>query len=96
MVEVDIRLDHYDRCYHPGDVVSGVVVVSSDSRASHNGIKLVVEGVVNLRLSPRSVGLFEAFYSSLKPMEVMNYSIEVCSSGRLPKGETEIPFEFEL
>ncbi|ETO25717.1 hypothetical protein RFI_11421 [Reticulomyxa filosa] len=96
MVDVNIRLDHYDRCYYPNDTVSGVVVVSSDSRASHNGIKLSVEGVVNLRLSPRSVGLFEAFYSSLKPMEVMSYNIEVAPSGKLPKGDTELPFEFEL
>ena len=40
---------------------------------NYNGIKLNVEGQVTLQLSARSVGLFEAFYSSLKPVQVMNY-----------------------
>jgi len=96
MVDVEIKLDRYDRCYFPGDTVSGVVIVRSDSKISHQGIKLQVEGAVNLQLSARSVGLFEAFYSSIKPMELVNYGITICSPGKIPKGETELPFEFDL
>mmetsp|Transcript_73206 Transcript_73206/g.89846 ORF Transcript_73206/g.89846 Transcript_73206/m.89846 type:complete len:303 (-) Transcript_73206:60-968(-) len=96
MVDVEIKLDRYDRCYCPGDVVTGVVIVRSESRSSHSGIKLKVEGAVNLQLSARSVGLFEAFYSSIKPIELITYSINVSSSGKINKGETEYPFEFEL
>lgn len=96
MVDVEIKLDKYDRCYFPGDTVSGVVIVRSDSKISHQGISLNVEGAVNLQLSARSVGLFEAFYSSIKPMELINYAITICSAGKIPKGETELPFEFDL
>ncbi|ETO24275.1 hypothetical protein RFI_12882 [Reticulomyxa filosa] len=78
------------------ETVSGVVVVSTEGKISHNGIKLLVEGVVNLRLSPRSVGLFETLQGALRPMELMSYNIEVASGDRLPKGKTELPFEFEL
>merc|ERR1712218_269028 len=96
MGDIEIKLDQYDRCYFPGDTVSGVVIVRSDSKISHQGIKLQVEGAVNLQLSARSVGLFEAFYSSIKPMELVNYGITICSPGKIPKGETELPFEFDL
>jgi len=96
MVDVEIRLDKYDRCYYPGDTVSGVVFVRSDSKISHQGIKLQVEGSVNLQLSARSVGLFEAFYSNIKPQELINYGITICGPSKIPKGETELPFEFDL
>lgn len=37
----------------------------------------VVEGSVNLQLSARSIGLLEAFYSSMKPIQLLYYEIEV-------------------
>ena len=43
-----------------------MVVVQSRSDLHHQGITLTVEGNVSLQLSAKSVGLFEAFYSSLK------------------------------
>ena len=47
-------------------MLSGVVVVTSKSDVAHQGITLTVDGSVNLQLSSKSVGLFEAFYNSLK------------------------------
>jgi vacuolar protein sorting-associated protein 26C len=76
--------------------VSGVVVVKSNSSVSHNGIQLRLHGEVTLQLSAKSVGLFEAFYSSLKPVQLCDYVVTVAKSGRLPKGTTALPFEFEL
>eukprot|EP01083_Nonionella_stella_P083656 231373_1 len=96
MADVEIKLDRYDRCYSPGDTVSGVIIVRSDSKLSHQGIKLQVCGTVDLQLSARAVGLFEAFYNSIKPMELISYDITVSEAGRLPKGVTELPFEFDL
>lgn len=34
-----------------------------------------MEGNVGLQLSAKSVGLFEAFYNSVKPIQLMFYSI---------------------
>ena len=42
------------------------------------------------------MGLFEAFYSSMKPVVLLNYNFEVQSGTKLPNGVTELPFEFEL
>mmetsp|Transcript_3309 Transcript_3309/g.4552 ORF Transcript_3309/g.4552 Transcript_3309/m.4552 type:complete len:306 (+) Transcript_3309:62-979(+) len=95
-MSLDIRLKKVDRIYHPGDVVRGVVVVSTKGRMSHNGIKLVLEGSVQLQLSAKSVGLFEAFYNSVKPIQLIFYSIEAAPPGKFEDGDTEIPFEFKL
>ncbi len=46
--------------------MSGIVVVNSRQEVQHQGIYLAMEGAVSLQLSAKSVGLFEAFYNSLK------------------------------
>ena len=52
--------------FHPQELVAGIVVVNSKQEVQHQGIYLAMEGVVSLQLSAKSVGLFEAFYNSLK------------------------------
>jgi len=96
MSALEINLKRVDRIYHPGDKVEGVVVVSSKGKTAHNGIKLVMEGNVSLQLSAKSVGLFEAFYTSVKPIQLLFYSIDLVKPGKFEEGETEIPFEFTL
>ncbi|XP_061104852.1 vacuolar protein sorting-associated protein 26C isoform X2 [Conger conger] len=55
-----------------------------------------MEGIVNLQLSSKSVGVFEAFYNSVKPIQLITSNIEVVKPGKVPGGKTEIPFEFPL
>lgn len=95
-MSVEIRLKRADRVYRPGDLVSGVVVVSSKGKLSHSGISLLMEGSVQLQLSAKSIGLFEAFYNSIKPVQLLYYSVTIAESGDLPDGVTELPFEFLL
>ncbi|CAL1543446.1 unnamed protein product [Lymnaea stagnalis] len=96
MAELDIRLKKVNKIYKEGDVIAGVVVVQSKGELQHQGITLIMEGMVNLQLSAKSVGLFEAFYNSLKPIQLLNYTLEVAKPGKLPNGKTEIPFEVPL
>ena len=93
---MEIRLERVDRIYRTGEKVRGVVVISRSGSMSHSGITMKVEGVIKLQLSARSVGLFEAFYSSIKPMVLLDYEIDVASPGRVPDGVTEFPFEFDM
>ena len=65
------------------DIVKGVIVVQSRGELPHNGITLSMDGVVNLQLSAKSVGVFEAFYNSLKPIQLVNYSLEIAKPGKL-------------
>uniref|UniRef100_A0A8C9LG23 Vacuolar protein sorting-associated protein 26C n=1 Tax=Pavo cristatus TaxID=9049 RepID=A0A8C9LG23_PAVCR len=79
-----------------GEILSGVVVITSKDTVQHQGISLTMEGSVNLQLSAKSVGVFEAFYNSVKPIQIINSTIEMVKPGKLPSGKTEIPFEFPL
>ncbi|KAG3256632.1 VPS26C [Ictidomys tridecemlineatus] len=77
-------------------MLSGVVVVSSKDSVHHQGVSLTMEGTVNLQLHAKSVGVFEAFYNSVKPIQIINSTIEMVKPGKFPSGKTEIPFEFPL
>jgi len=93
---MSVRLERVDRIYRTGERVRGVVVIQRSGSMSHSGITMKVEGVIKLQLSARSVGLFEAFYSSIKPMVLLDYEIDVAKPGKVPDGVTEFPFEFEM
>jgi len=95
-VTMDVVLKRADKVYRDGDLVKGVVVIKSKDSFSHQGISLSIDGNVSLQLSAKSVGLFEAFYNSLKPIQLVQYNVELGKSGKMPKGETEIPFEIPL
>ncbi|CAH3104545.1 unnamed protein product [Porites lobata] len=96
MATLEIRLKRVNKIYYEGDIVKGVIVVQSRGELTHNGITLTMEGAVNLQLSAKSVGVFEAFYNSLKPIQLVNYSLEIAKPGKLPNGKTELPFEIPL
>ncbi|KAL5019852.1 hypothetical protein ScPMuIL_002744 [Solemya velum] len=96
---LDIRLKKINKIYREGDIVAGVVVIEThgvSGEVQHQGVTLTMEGLVTLQLSAKSVGLFEAFYNSLKPITLVNNSLEVAKPGKFPGGKTEIPFEFPL
>ncbi|XP_071184774.1 vacuolar protein sorting-associated protein 26C isoform X2 [Salvelinus alpinus] len=93
---LDIRLKRANKVYHEGEVLAGVVAIVSKEAVQHQGITLTMEGIVNLQLSSKSVGVFEAFYNSVKPIQLITSNIEVVKQGKVPGGKTEIPFEFPL
>lgn len=77
-------------------MVSGVVVIKNKSSTEHRGVTIAMTGGVQLQLSAKTVGLFDAFYNSLKPIVVLDQTATIARSGKLPAGVTEHPFEFEL
>ena len=96
MAAVDVRLKKASKVYREGELIRGVVVIASKGEISHNGLSLTLEGSVNLQLSAKSVGVFEAFYNSLKPIQLINYTLELVKPGKFPNGTTEVPFEIPL
>ncbi|XP_016076200.1 PREDICTED: Down syndrome critical region protein 3 isoform X2 [Miniopterus natalensis] len=63
---LDIKIKRANKVYHAGEMLSGVVVICGKDSVQHQGVSLTVEGTVNLQLSAKSVGVFEAFYNSVK------------------------------
>lgn len=48
------------------EIIAGVAAVESSGEVRHEGLSLTLEGVVNLQLSTKNVGIFEAFSNSIK------------------------------
>jgi hypothetical protein len=93
---VDIRLKRTNKIYYEGENLAGVVIFDSKTETRHEGISLTVEGSVNMQLSSKNVGIFEAFYNSAKPVPLIGYAVEMKKTGKIPAGRTEIPFEMPL
>jgi len=94
-MSLDITLNRTDRIYRPGDKVSGSVIVTTKGGFAHSGITIQMLGTVTLQLSAKSVGLFEAFYNSLKPITIVDYNTTIEKTGKIDDTK-EYPFEFEL
>ncbi|KAK2573470.1 Vacuolar protein sorting-associated protein 26C [Acropora cervicornis] len=77
MASLEIRLKRVNKIFHEGDIVKGVIAVQSRGELTHNGITLAMDGTVNLQLSAKSVGVFEAFYNSIKPIQLVNCTLEL-------------------
>ncbi|XP_059216529.1 vacuolar protein sorting-associated protein 26C [Stomoxys calcitrans] len=93
----EIKLKRENKIYYENDVLVGCVHFSCPSEAKHDGISLSLEGIVNLQLSnSKSVGLLDAFYNSLKPIQLLNSTIDLSAPGKLNAGNTEFHFEFPL
>ncbi|XP_075678792.1 vacuolar protein sorting-associated protein 26C [Dermatophagoides pteronyssinus] len=95
-MELDIRLKRSNKVYTEGESLIGVIVIDSKSDSKHEGISLSVDATVQMQLSTKNVGIFEAFYNSAKPITLINQFVEISKNGRLPSGKTEIPFEVLL
>lgn len=67
------------------DHITGLVVIHGKNDVAHNGITLFIEGAVNMQLSAKSVGLFEAFYNSVKPITLINGNFEIAKPGKIPR-----------
>ncbi|XP_060806211.1 vacuolar protein sorting-associated protein 26C isoform X2 [Amyelois transitella] len=93
---LSIVLKRASKVYHEGETIAGVAVVESNGDVRHEGLTLLVEGCVNLQLSTKNVGIFEAFSNSIKPLNLLYTSIELAPPGKIPTGITEIPFEVPL
>ncbi|CAF1267090.1 unnamed protein product [Adineta ricciae] len=93
---VDIRLNRHTKTYNENDIVQGIVIISAPTSFKHNGITLTVDGSVQLHLSGKSVGVFEAFYNSTKPVSLINQTLELAKPGQISTVRTEIPFQIQL
>ncbi|GLE02963.1 hypothetical protein PINS_up011842 [Pythium insidiosum] len=93
---LDIKLNRVDRIFRPHELVQGQILISSPKGFAHQGLFLKVEGSARLQLSAKSTGLFEAFYNTVPPLDLVYFHIPVAPAGKVPLGIFKFPFEFEL
>ncbi len=63
-------------------MIAGDIIVNSNGsgQIQHSGIYLTLEGMVNINLSTKNVGVFEAFYNSAKVNLIINLhtNLNIC------------------
>eukprot|EP00759_Apiculatamorpha_spiralis_P015574 PhF_6_TR22252/c0_g1_i1/m.31433 len=95
-MDVSISLDRSSGIFDVHDKIKGVIILECDGPQSHSGIQMTIDGSVALQLSPKSVGIFEAFYNNIKPLQLVGTTVSILDSGKAPGGVTKLPFEFDL
>lgn len=60
----------FEFCFFLQENLSGVVVVDCKTDSKHDGLYLSVDANVNMQLSSKNVGVFEAFYNSVRVLLV--------------------------
>ena len=79
-MSIEIKLSRSDRVYHPGENLEGeVIIVSRGTALQHGGIRLAASGAVQMRLSDKAVGVFEALFINVKPLSLLSEVFEVSS-----------------
>ncbi|XP_010271323.1 PREDICTED: Down syndrome critical region protein 3 homolog [Nelumbo nucifera] len=95
-MSVVLKLSRSNRIYRSSEPVEGKIVTNLPSSISHQGIRLTVNGAVNMQVRGGTAGVIESLYGVIKPICIMNKNVEVRSSGKLGSGTTEIPFSVLL
>ena len=76
-MSIEIKLTRSDRVYYPGEELTGeVLIFSRGSPLQHGGIRLAASGSVQMRLSEKSVGVFESLFLSVRPIPLLSEVIE--------------------
>ncbi|XP_060205434.1 uncharacterized protein LOC132633193 isoform X3 [Lycium barbarum] len=96
VMSIEIKLSRSNRIYRPNELVQGKIITKLSSSISHQAIRLNVNATVNLQVRGGSAGIVESLYGVIKPITILNKTVEVLKSGRISSGTTEIPFSFTL
>ncbi|EOY21310.1 Vacuolar protein sorting-associated protein 26 isoform 1 [Theobroma cacao] len=93
---IELKLSRPNRIYRPSEPLQGKIVVKSASSISHYGIRMALNGSVNLQVRGGSAGVIESFYGVVKPITILSKSLDIKPSGKIVSGTTEIPFSIIL
>ncbi|KAK9106540.1 hypothetical protein Syun_022551 [Stephania yunnanensis] len=89
-MSIELKLSRSSRIYCPNEFLEGKIILKLNSSISHQGVRITANGTVNLQVRGGSAGVIESFYGVIKPVHIMNKSVEVKPSGKLSSGTTEI------
>ncbi|KAJ8753661.1 hypothetical protein K2173_026337 [Erythroxylum novogranatense] len=96
MSKIELKFARPNRIFRPSESVEGKVIITSSSSFSHYGIHLTVNGSVNMQVRGGSAGVIESLYGVVKPIVIVNKSLEIKPAGKIGSGTTEIPFSVVL
>ncbi|KAM5570398.1 hypothetical protein ABKV19_011178 [Rosa sericea] len=96
-MSVELKLSRINRVYRPSELVEGKIIVKSSSSISHYGIRIAVDGSVNLQVRGGTAGVIETLVGAAKPISILrNKIVELRPAGKIASGITEIPFSMNI
>lgn len=95
-LQLQIVLDRVGGSYIAGETVTGVVLAQCNSPLEHKGIHFRATGAVTIHPSPRQQGIFDLLQQNVPSMTLLQVETEIAKAGKLPAGETAIPFALPL
>jgi hypothetical protein len=91
---IDVKFRRIDRTYRFNEKFDGVVQINAVKGWSHQGVNMVIEGLIFLSHTYRGlVGLRD---TGNRPITFVKTELKVAPAGKVPEGITDIPFEFTL
>ena len=93
---MELVFDRLDRVFHPNEIITGNILMHAHNPFPYTTLSMKIEGSVKLQLSAKSVGLFEAYYNSIAPVELVHYQIPIKENERATVGTNTFPFSFKL
>jgi len=92
---LEIAFDRPSRTYHPGEKVTGKLIVNSNGISlRHDGLVAELEGLVTLQFEDVKGATWAGGVTRTVP--IIEEKRTLCTSGRLPAGATQLPFSFDL
>lgn len=76
--------------------ISGLLQIHCPTESKHDGITVMLDGTVNLMMGTKSVGIFDTFSNTIKPLQLLNSTLQLAPAGKLLQGFNELAFEFPL
>ncbi|XP_024174161.1 vacuolar protein sorting-associated protein 26C isoform X1 [Rosa chinensis] len=96
-MSIELKLSRINRVYRPSELVEGKIIVKSVSSISHYGIRIAVDGSVNLQVRGGTAGVIETLVGAAKPISILrNKIVELRPAGKIASGITEIPFSMHI
>ncbi|PRQ15886.1 putative vacuolar protein sorting protein 26 related protein [Rosa chinensis] len=95
-MSIELKLSRINRVYRPSELVEGNIIVKSASSISHYGIRIAVDGSVNLQVRGGTAGVIETLVGAAKPISILNKIVELRPAGKIASGTTEIPFSMHI
>ncbi|PRQ18972.1 putative vacuolar protein sorting protein 26 related protein [Rosa chinensis] len=88
-MSIELKLSRINRVYRPSELVEGKIIVKSVSSISHYGIRIAVDGSVNLQVRGGTAGVIETLVGAAKPISILNKIVELRPAGKIASGITE-------
>ena len=91
---IRIEIENQERMVQVTDEVRGTLHVRTPATLQHNGVVIVVEGVINRHIPSSHLGVGEFLSTAIDPIQNLYEKRLIVKPGEFKKGHTQCYFSF--